>query len=248
MSDRRIKFGVAAVILCLAFLGATFLLPNDFRPAVVFFDRKSSIYPFTMQNVMWIFFFLGVGELCSRISRIRENNRGLAAGYLSEQPDIFYGRADIGEIRKKTHDKTDLPANILNVLTIRYQISNCAVDETHQMLNSQLELLQYRLDVEYGMIRFLTWLLPSLGFIGTVMGISDALNEAGKPGASESETFITTLTESLGFAFDTTLVALLMSSMLVYMMNIIQSQEERTIEKCGVYCLENFINKLMSKA
>ena len=248
MTNRRIKFDIAAVVLGIAVLGLSFLLPTDHRLAIVFFDSKSSIYPFTVQNVMWLVFFLGIGELCSRLDSIKENRRGLKAGYLSEQPDVFYGPEDIVAIRKKTYDKKDLLAKLINILTIRYQISNWAVGETHQMLNSQLELMQYRLDVNYSMIRFITWLLPSLGFIGTVMGISEALNAAGKPGASnDSEKFLRTLTDSLCFAFDTTLVALLMSTVLVYLMHLIQAREESTVEGCGAYCLENFVNKLMSR-
>jgi biopolymer transport protein ExbB/TolQ len=247
MLSKRAKFGLAAVGICVLLLALTFLLPESSRFGVTFFDRRSSVYPFTVQNAMWVFFFLGLGELCSRIDDIKENSRGLKAGYLSDRPDVFYAREDIVEIRKKTHNKNDLPARLINTLTIRYQISNWAVDETHQMLNSQLELIQFRQDAEYGLIRFITWLLPTLGFIGTVMGISDGLNKAGVPGASETPDFIPNLTKSLAFAFDTTLVALLMSAVLVYLIHLIQSQEAHSLERCGAYCLENFINKLMSK-
>jgi biopolymer transport protein ExbB/TolQ len=236
-----------AMGLAVAVLAATLLLPADSRLALIFFDRASTIYPFTVQNAMWVFFFLGLGELAARMGSIRENSRILGAGYLSERPDVFYDHSDLAEIRKKTHGKKDMLAVLINILITRYQISNRAVDETHQMLNSQLELMNMRLDTDYSLIRFITWLLPSLGFIGTVMGISETLNKAGMPGASDQPDFLHTLTSSLGFAFDTTLVALLMSAVLVYLMHLAQTLEERSLGRCGMYCLDNLINKLISR-
>lgn len=59
-------------------------------------------------------------------------------------------------------------------------------------------------------IEFLTTLLPSLGFIGTVVGMGDALLAAdGLFSAKDKQQTITHITQQLGYAFDTTLVALL---------------------------------------
>jgi flagellar motor component MotA len=130
---------------------------------------------------------------------------------------------------------------------MRYQASQKSPNETHQMLNSQLEMMQYKLDVDYNMIRYLSWLIPTLGFIGTVVGIANALAYAGIPGKAEEDVFLAELTSRLAVAFDTTLVALIMSAILVYIMHLMQGREENIVQKCGEYCLNNFINRLISK-
>ena len=58
------------------------------------------------------------------------------------------------------------------------------------VLNSSLELYLHEIDLRYSIMRYLTWLIPSLGFIGTVMGIMFALQYAGVPANAESEDFL----------------------------------------------------------
>lgn len=62
----------------------------------------------------------------------------------------------------------------------------------------------------YGPLSFILGLLPSLGFIGTVYGMGDALLSAdGLFQTQDKGAAISRITTHLGFAFDTTLVALL---------------------------------------
>ena len=65
-------------------------------------------------------------------------------------------------------------------------------------------------DRVYGTLSFLLGCLPSLGFIGTILGMGEALLRAnGLLNAADREQTISQMTQQLGFAFDTTLVALL---------------------------------------
>jgi hypothetical protein len=61
----------------------------------------------------------------------------------------------------------------------------------------------------YPTYEFLIGLLPSLGFIGTVLGMGDALLSADSLfSAADKNQAISSITSHLGFAFDTTLVGL----------------------------------------
>ena len=98
------------------------------------------------------------------------------------------------------------------------------------------------------MLRYVTWLLPTLGFIGTVIGISLALSEAGNmPDVGDGEAikaWMGVLTQKLGIAFNTTLLALLQSAVLIFFMHVVQAREEESINDIGRYCLNNLINRL----
>jgi hypothetical protein len=62
----------------------------------------------------------------------------------------------------------------------------------------------------YSTYEFLVALLPSLGFVGTVVGMGDALLTADSLfSAADKSRAISTITSHLGFAFDTTLVGLI---------------------------------------
>ena len=117
-------------------------------------------------------------------------------------------------------------------------------DQAISVLNSSLELYMHEIDLRYSMLRYLTWLIPSLGFIGTVMGIMFALQYAGVPANAEADDFLYQVTSRLGVAFTTTLLALIMSAVLVLIQSLVQNKEERALNEAGQYCLDNLILRL----
>lgn len=89
-----------------------------------------------------------------------------------------------------------------------------------------------RLESELFMIRYIVWAIPSIGFIGTVRGIGQALGQAHK--AVEGD--ITGVTQNLGVAFNSTLVALLISIVLMLLVHQLQSVQERFVLDTEDYC------------
>lgn len=101
-------------------------------------------------------------------------------------------------------------------------------DATHTYCNAEGE----RLESELSMIRYIAWAIPSIGFIGTVRGIGDALGQAHK--ALEGNIF--GVTRSLGVAFNSTLIALVLSIILMFMLHQLQLLQERYIQETEAYC------------
>jgi biopolymer transport protein ExbB/TolQ len=97
-----------------------------------------------------------------------------------------------------------------------------------------------RLDSELSMIRYITWAIPSIGFIGTVRGIGEALGQAHKAVAGD----ITGVTQSLGVAFNSTLIALLISIVLVFVVHQLQALQERMVLDAQAYCDEKLIRHM----
>ena len=58
--------------------------------------------------------------------------------------------------------------------------------------------------------------------------------------------WMSALTGELGYAFDTTLLALAQSAVIVFVQSQLQTHAERVIIDCEEYCLDNLINKLLS--
>ena len=100
-----------------------------------------------------------------------------------------------------------------------------------------------RLESELSMIRYIAWAIPSVGFIGTVRGIGDALGQAHK--AIEGDIF--DVTRSLGVAFNSTLIALLISIGLMFLLHKLQQMQERYVLDAEIYCDENLISHLYVK-
>jgi biopolymer transport protein ExbB/TolQ len=106
----------------------------------------------------------------------------------------------------------------------------------HTVCESEAE----RLDSELSMIRYIAWAIPSLGFIGTVRGIGLALAQAQK--AVEGD--ISGVTENLGVAFNSTLIALLLGLVLMFLIHQLQLHQERLVLDTETYVDEHLIQYL----
>jgi len=107
---------------------------------------------------------------------------------------------------------------------------------THAYCASEAE----RLESELSMIRYIAWAIPSVGFIGTVRGIGDALGQAHK--AIEGDIF--GVTKSLGVAFNSTLIALIISIVLMFLLYQLQQAQEGYVLDAEVYCEEKLTRHL----
>ena len=100
-----------------------------------------------------------------------------------------------------------------------------------------------RLDSELSMIRYITWAIPSIGFIGTVRGIGAALGQAHE--AMQGN--IAGVTSSLGVAFNSTFIALLISMVVMFFMHQLQLMQERLVLDSQSYCENNLLRFLKAK-
>jgi biopolymer transport protein ExbB/TolQ len=98
-----------------------------------------------------------------------------------------------------------------------------------------------RLDTELSMVRYIIWAIPSVGFIGTVRGIGDALSQAHI--ALEGD--IAGMTASLGVAFNSTLVALLISIVLMFLLHQLQLIQDKSVLDAQDYCDQMFLKHLI---
>ncbi|MCH6572058.1 MAG: MotA/TolQ/ExbB proton channel family protein [Proteobacteria bacterium] len=97
-----------------------------------------------------------------------------------------------------------------------------------------------RMDTELSMVRYLAWAIPSVGFIGTVRGIGQALGRANEAVAGD----ISGVTQSLGVAFNSTFVALVISIVLMFLLHQLQEAQERLVLDSQNYVDEQLIRYL----
>jgi biopolymer transport protein ExbB/TolQ len=99
-----------------------------------------------------------------------------------------------------------------------------------------------RLESELSIIRYIAWAIPSVGFIGTVRGIGDALGQAHR--AVEGD--ITGVTASLGVAFNSTFIALVISIVLMFFVYQLQLMQERLVLDSERYVDSWLVRRLKS--
>jgi hypothetical protein len=237
---------VVTALVVIALLTKT--LPPE--AAAILLDIKRSSWPFTVQNILWVAFFVGLGELSIRWRAGRLEATQIERGYLPEDEETVLRPGEdmtpiYQKVRNSKYRETCFVPRLIERCVLGFNLSHSA-DQTNSLLNSSLELYLHEIDLRYNIIRYITWLIPSLGFIGTVIGIMLALNYAGDRANVASPDMLYQVTERLGVAFSTTLLALVMASILVFILNVVQGKEENALNKAGQYCLDNLINRLYS--
>ena len=127
------------------------------------------------------------------------------------------------------------------------------------------------IDSSYSLLRIFIWAIPILGFIGTVIGISQAVsgfsdvmntnavmvnntteypdtatlvNPAEEGDVSMLKTALGGVTSGLGTAFDTTLLALVMSLIVMFPASSLQKAEEDHLVMVDDFINDNVISKL----
>lgn len=243
----RLILAVSMLLLSMVVIVAISGVDDD-TVKVVLTDYNASYYPFTIQNIIWVFFFLGIGELIYRFANASYTLHTVDMDLLLEKKRIVLTRETANElymsIKKASNLPDDLPG-MLKKLILHFH-STGSISQTHELFTTQIDLKYNKMDSDYSMIRYLIWVIPTFGFIGTVMGISMALAFAAQ-NDPQAATFLSGLTQKLGVAFYTTLVALVLSAVLVFLMHIVQSYEEGSLFKLEEYVLDNFINRLYIK-
>jgi biopolymer transport protein ExbB/TolQ len=117
------------------------------------------------------------------------------------------------------------------------------VQDVSSVANSMCESESERLESELSMIRYIAWAIPSVGFIGTVRGIGQALGEAHRAVQGD----IAGVTENLGTAFNSTFIALLISIVVMFLVHQLQLLQERLVFDTQTYVDHNLIRHMQSR-
>jgi len=124
----------------------------------------------------------------------------------------------------------------------KFAISRAAPD-VGEVVRTQAEVEQYRLVSGMNIVQYLLWAIPAIGFIGTVRGLANSFTMASS-GQQDLQLFMDEATKHLNFAFDCTLVALVLSVIAMYLLHHVQRSEENLIIDCQQYCQEHLLLRL----
>ena len=131
-------------------------------------------------------------------------------------------------------------ANMIRLALGKYAVSRSGQDVS-EAVRSQADVELGRFVSTMATVNYLAWALPALGFLGTVRGLSGSLSMAE---SIDEPSFITQVSKHLTVAFDCTLVALVLSLVIMFWLHRVQRDEESLVIDCRQYCLENLVNRL----
>ena len=115
------------------------------------------------------------------------------------------------------------------------------IQDVSSAIHDVCQLEYDRLDSELSMVRYVAWAIPAIGFVGTVRGIGESLQQAHK--AVEGD--VSGVVAGLGIAFNSTLVALALSILIMFMLHQIQLRQERAVLDTEEYLDQHVIRQML---
>jgi biopolymer transport protein ExbB/TolQ len=125
-----------------------------------------------------------------------------------------------------------LPRRLRDALDSILRRSN--TDKLDEELKYLADLDSVRSAQSYSFVKIIIWAIPILGFLGTVIGITDAI---GVLSPQQLEQSLPEVTKGLGVAFDTTAIALGFSMVLMFQQYSVDKYENQLlsqVESCAV--------------
>jgi len=116
---------------------------------------------------------------------------------------------------------------VLNFLTQRGSAT-----ELDDQLRTLTDNDALAMENSHGLTRFITWAIPILGFLGTVLGITTAIAGVSP---EEMEKGLTKVTDGLSEAFDTTALALGLTMIIMFISFLVERLEGRMLDAVDRY-------------
>jgi biopolymer transport protein ExbB/TolQ len=237
---------VAVFITALNFLAVRLFLPEGNYIRTVFLDRSF------IQYMSTFCFWLTMVAVASKHLRCRHELQALnQAREILQDPEFEFTLIWTGaDVVRQRFTKPEY-GKYQDTLTFGMIINGLdrlrktqSTSDLHDYFRSQSNINEGELETGYSNTRYLIWLIPTLGFIGTVWGISVGLTEFSEiihsaEGFSQVKSALPAVTKNLGIAFDTTLLALVLSALAVLYMSWMLKCEEQVLEVIDRLCLDN---------
>ncbi len=184
--------------------------------------------------------------LQSRYREVLRQRQAFGMGLLPTEEGARILPEDARPLSRKVEHVTGrrpfILANMIRLGLGKYAISKSAPDVA-EVVRNQADVESSRLVSTMGTVHYLAWAIPAIGFVGTVRGLAGAFGMAGVT-ELDMTAFTRQATDQLKIAFDCTLVALLLSLVLMYLVNIAQRAEEMLVVDSQEYCQEHLLLRL----
>lgn len=196
-----------------------------------------------IQGVTYFLFFFGLLEVMHLRSRLAKETDAFVAHLLPEKDNYILSAEDANQLKLNMqqieHTQKYFLTDLVKKACTKYRLSKSS-SEVLALTDAQVKLYNAEIESEQSFINYTAWAIPSVGFIGTVLGIAASLGYANEASTPEG---IAKVTDMLAVAFDTTLIALMLSIILMYQIHTLHKRQDELFTRMTSYIIENLINR-----
>ncbi len=200
-----------------------------------------------------LFFFWALAILFLKGRKLALQSEALLLSAVPQQPDFELTPASARQVLDRIHGLVDHPTHFILLNRIERALSNLRnigqVSDVSNILKTQADYDEEQITSSYSLVNGFVWAIPVLGFIGTVLGLSQAIGSFGltlQAGGDLSgiKQSLQGVTAGLATAFETTLIALVAALVVQLLMTYMQSREGEFLDACNDYCHAHVAAKL----
>ena len=242
---------IIALLLTVGFYTAVILVQQKWPQtqwfAAMFLERGPCPYP-----NMFLFFW-ALTLLLLKWRKLVFQQRAFSLSIMPQEPEFVLTPATAREVRDRMCLLVDNPHNFVLFNRIDLALANLHnighTADVAAILRVQAENDEAQIASSYGVIQGFMWCIPVLGFIGTVLGLSQALGaftdtlQAGGDLAAIRAS-LKSVTGGLATGFETTLVALVCAFTLQLIVSVMQTLESQFLDNCNDVCSRQIAGKL----
>jgi biopolymer transport protein ExbB/TolQ len=236
---------LAVVATLLAYVA--FYLLSDYYFGQMMLDRGPTQHACVLFG-FWAFFILLFKQYKLRLQR-----KPLQFPITSDRPGFVLTSKTVDEVTGRVYEVAVDPEKFVvfnRILIALSSLKNLGrVSDMDEILRSVGDKDESTMETSYAQLNGFLWAIPVLGFIGTVLGLSQSLSNFGSLLDESSDvggivSSLKQITGGLSTAFETTLVALVIALGLQLMMTAQKQNEEEFLDEVSDYCLRQITSRI----
>lgn len=209
--------------------------------------RSTPAYRYVEHPVEWaevVLFSVAIGALAAKLVRTRSEVEACHAPVLprwdgkpvspDEAPALLTAVRRLSAGLRNTY----LGRRLCAVLEFVCQRRSAGDLDDHLRTLSDNDAMA--LEGSYSLTRFITWAIPILGFLGTVLGITTAIAGVSPEKLQED---ITSVTDGLAEAFDCTALALALTMITMFLSFLVERQEQGVLEAVDAHVEQHLAHR-----
>ncbi|MFT5165813.1 MAG: biopolymer transport protein ExbB/TolQ [Saprospiraceae bacterium] len=202
-----------------------------------------------IQVLIYAVFFYSLFELLEKRKYLTKQYKAFRYGLLPEQDQLVLTPEEVAQIKLNTINlektgEVSMVGDFIKKACTQYR-NEKNVGETLQVFNTQVNNSKEEMEGGLEIVRYLLGAIISLGFIGTLMGLSSSIGMAHLAKTAEG---MPEITRSLNLAFDTTLVALLAGLVLNFFYHRYLKEMDTFYSRSKSYVINNLISRIYQPA
>ena len=250
-----LSLGIGAVLFC-AWYGILY----PFNPPTTMASSSYNLMQYlaalfiqrTWVNFAETFFFMwAVAIVYLKFQKLRHQREALFLDVLPVELGQEINSQNVGTFIDHVYNLPNRLRDSLMVNRIRKALELFEVKtntgDVNTMMSSQSDIDSARIGGSYALLKVFLWAIPILGFIGTVLGLSQAIGSMDLSDAKDVDKIIGSIskvTGGLGTAFDTTLLGLVLAMVLQFPMSSLAKQEDDNLNNIDAFCNEVLLPRL----